>query len=62
MLNDRERLIVEKRFMADEALSLQAVGDMLGITRERVRQIESAAVKKLKTVLAGKNAMLALNG
>ncbi|MCR4287085.1 MAG: sigma-70 family RNA polymerase sigma factor [Deltaproteobacteria bacterium] len=61
VLNDRERLIVEKRFMADEPLSLQAVGDMLGITRERVRQIESSAVKKLKNALSGKNALLALN-
>jgi RNA polymerase sigma-32 factor len=61
VLNDRERLVVEKRFMADEPLSLQAVGDMLGITRERVRQIESSAVKKLKNALAGKKALLALN-
>ena len=60
VLNDRERLVVEKRFMAEEPLSLQAVGDMLGITRERVRQIESSAVKKLKNALAGKKALLAL--
>ncbi len=62
VLNNRERLVVEKRLMADEPLSLQAVGDMLGITRERVRQIESSAIKKLKNALGGKNALLALNG
>ncbi len=47
-LNDRERVIVEKRILAEKPLTLQEVGEELSISRERVRQIESAALKKLK--------------
>jgi len=52
ILNPKERLIIEKRVMADEPESLQGLGTELGLTRERVRQIESAAIKKLRACLA----------
>ena len=52
LLNERERSIVEKRTMAEEPESLQALGDEMGLTRERVRQIEASALKKLKKSLA----------
>lgn len=47
VLNDRERLVIEKRVMAEEPESLQGLGVRLGLTRERVRQIESEALRKL---------------
>ncbi|MFQ5585860.1 MAG: RNA polymerase factor sigma-32 [Thermodesulfobacteriota bacterium] len=47
-LNERERYVVEKRVMEDVPASLQAIGDELGLTRERVRQIEGEALKKLR--------------
>ena len=47
-LSEKERFVVEKRLMTDEPLSLQRIGDKLGLTRERVRQIEKATLGKLK--------------
>ncbi|HEX7669609.1 MAG TPA: RNA polymerase factor sigma-32 [Polyangiaceae bacterium] len=49
-LDDRERFIVEKRLMADpeDELSLAELGRRLGVSRERARQLEARAKKKLK--------------
>ena len=55
LLNEKERIVIENRVMADEPESLQALGDKLGLTRERVRQIESQALKKLERSLAKMN-------
>ncbi|MBI5173116.1 MAG: RNA polymerase sigma factor RpoD/SigA [Candidatus Melainabacteria bacterium] len=48
-LNERETLILQHRFGLGEAdfLTLEEIGNMFSITRERVRQIESAALRKL---------------
>lgn len=51
-LSGNERYVIERRVMTDDPESLQGLGDKLGITRERVRQIETNALKKLKTSLA----------
>jgi RNA polymerase sigma-32 factor len=50
-LDPRERYIVEKRLMADreDELSLADIGRTLGVSRERARQLEARAKKKLKT-------------
>lgn len=53
-LNDKERYIIEKRILDENPKTLQEVGDELGITRERVRQIEEKALKKLKDILSEK--------
>ncbi|TKY75525.1 RNA polymerase sigma factor sigB [Spatholobus suberectus] len=49
-LNPRERQVVRWRFGMDDgrAKTLQEIGEMLGVSRERIRQIESSAFKKLK--------------
>lgn len=51
ILSDRERLIVEERFMSDEPATLQELGDRLGVSKERVRQLEERAKKKLASQL-----------
>jgi len=51
-LNEKERFIVEKRISADEPMTLQEIATQFSISRERVRQIEEAALKKIKTALA----------
>lgn len=48
-LNAREKEIIERRFYGNE--TLESVGQSLGITRERVRQIEFKALKTLKRAL-----------
>lgn len=50
-LDRRERFILEKRFMGDEEVSLASLGRELGVSRERARQLEARAKKKLKKQL-----------
>jgi RNA polymerase primary sigma factor len=52
-LPERERRILELRFGFDgQQMALEAIGKELGITRERVRQLEGAALAKLATKLS----------
>jgi RNA polymerase sigma-32 factor len=50
-LNEKERYIIEQRVAADEPLTLQEIAEHFLISRERVRQIEEGARKKLKNLL-----------
>ncbi len=50
-LKGREKVIFEQRLMAEEPLTLQEIGDKYGISRERIRQLESRLKKKLKDYL-----------
>jgi len=52
-LDGRERTVVERRIMAEDPLTLQELGEALGCTRERARQIEFRAKVKLRRALAG---------
>ena len=49
-LNERERRIIQLRYglLGEGPLTLEETGKMLGITRERVRQIQEKAITKLK--------------
>jgi RNA polymerase primary sigma factor len=52
-LPERERRIIELRFgVGGEPQALEAIGKELGITRERVRQLEAEALQKLELELA----------
>ncbi|MEM7434882.1 MAG: sigma-70 family RNA polymerase sigma factor [Myxococcota bacterium] len=51
VLDDRERLIVEKRILSDDSASLASLGRELGVSRERARQLEVRAKKKLRDEL-----------
>ncbi len=46
-LKDREKIIFSERLMAEEPKTLQEIGEKFGVSRERVRQIESRLKKKL---------------
>lgn len=50
-LNEKERYIIEHRISADEPLTLQEIASHFSISRERVRQIEENALKKVKNSL-----------
>ena len=47
-LPERERRIIRLRYLSGEKRTLESIGIELGLTRERVRQIEAAALRKLR--------------
>jgi RNA polymerase sigma-32 factor len=51
-LGEKERFVIEHRISADEPMTLQEIADHFAISRERVRQIEENALKKVKGFLA----------
>lgn len=55
-LSENERTVLRLRFGLDgaEPMTLEAIGQRLGLTRERVRQIEVAGLKKLRGLLASR--------
>ena len=50
-LNDRETFIIRSRRLTDDSVTLEALGKELGISKERVRQIEHNALNKLRRAL-----------
>jgi len=50
-LSPREQLIVRERKLRDEARTLESLGEELGLSKERVRQIEAAAFIKMRKSL-----------
>src|SRR5699024_8935365 len=51
-LDDRSRDIVERRWLADQKSTLQELADQYGVSAERIRQIERAAMKKMQTAIS----------
>jgi RNA polymerase sigma-32 factor len=54
-LNARERFIVTERKLRDEGRTLESLGEELGLSKERVRQLEAAAFAKLRRNLEGQS-------
>lgn len=50
-LGPREQRILDARILAEDPLTLQQLGDEMGVTRERVRQLEKALVDDLREYL-----------
>jgi RNA polymerase sigma-32 factor len=50
-LNPREQFIIRERRLSEEGSTLETLGQTLGISKERVRQIENAALDKLRNHL-----------
>ena len=50
-LNERERKIIKLRKFKEKSITLDELGKMLKISKERVRQIETKALEKLKTAI-----------
>jgi RNA polymerase sigma-32 factor len=50
-LNERDRHILDQRHLRDEPLTLRELGEQLGVSKERVRQLESRAVEEVRKSL-----------
>ncbi|MDR3495873.1 MAG: RNA polymerase factor sigma-32 [Ancalomicrobiaceae bacterium] len=51
VLSERELQILSVRRLSEEGATLESIGERLGISKERVRQIETRALEKLKSAL-----------
>ncbi|MEL6678681.1 MAG: RNA polymerase factor sigma-32 [Pseudomonadota bacterium] len=54
-LTDREKMIVVERKMRDDPRTLESLGNELGLSKERIRQLEAQALKKLRKRLESQN-------
>ena len=54
-LSSRERMIILKRRLTEDGATLEELGHVLGVSKERVRQLEHRALKKLKKSLEDKH-------
>lgn len=51
-LSPRERQIIRKRRLSEPSMTLEQLGQLMGVSKERVRQLEQRALKKLKVSLS----------
>ncbi len=54
-LNDREREVVRARRLTEEPVTLDVLGERMGVSRERVRQIENRAIEKMTRFIQSQN-------
>ena len=50
-LSPREQTIIRRRFLSEEKATLAEIGESFGVSKERIRQIESKALSKMGTLL-----------
>ncbi|AEK57126.1 MULTISPECIES: RNA polymerase sigma factor RpoH [Acidithiobacillus] len=50
-LSERDRYIIQNRWLSDDPKTLQALGEELGVSAERVRQLEKSGMEKLRSRL-----------
>ena len=50
-LNPQEQTIIREWRLSKESLTLEALGRRLGISKERIRQIEQEALRKLRVLI-----------
>jgi RNA polymerase sigma-32 factor len=50
-LSPRERQIISRRFLGERRITLAEIGESFGVSKERIRQIEGRALRKLRTAL-----------
>lgn len=50
-LSDREQVIIQERRLVDDGATLEELGRKLGVSKERVRQLETRAMSKLKQAI-----------
>lgn len=50
-LSEKQRYIIEERFISSPPKKLRELGEELGISKERVRQIETKALNKIRSVI-----------
>jgi RNA polymerase sigma-32 factor len=55
VLSERELRIVRERRLREDSATLESLGESLGISKERVRQIEGRALAKLRHELLSKH-------
>ena len=60
-LSEREQRIVLSRYLSENPETLEDLGAALNISRERVRQIETKALEKIRKSIQAKAQKLALN-
>ena len=54
-LNERERFIVRERKLREDPRTLESLGNELGLSKERIRQLEAAAFAKMRRSLEGQS-------
>lgn len=52
-LSLREQLVIRRRYLAEARATFSAIGNELGVSKDRVRQLEGKALAKLRELLAG---------
>jgi len=58
-LNERERTIIEERFLSSPPKKLRELGDKFGVSKERIRQIENNALQKIRNEFNSENELAA---
>jgi RNA polymerase sigma-32 factor len=57
-LNPREKHVIKCRHLNEDKITLQKIAEELGVTRERIRQIEQRALKKIEKYLLTKETLI----